>query len=56
MIWHKLTLILHQQNKETMNTTDFNTLSELFSSENSYNVLVDMISDLDLEFKAALAF
>jgi len=36
-----------------MKTTDFNNLRDLFASENSYHVLVDMIADLDLEFKGA---
>jgi len=35
---------------------EFTTLSSLFSSENSYHVLVDMISDLDLEFEGAFSF
>ena len=39
-----------------MKTTDLNKLSSLFESENSYHVLVDMISDLDLEFEGAFVF
>lgn len=34
-----------------MNTTDYNTLGNLFESETSFDVLLEMISDMDLEFR-----
>lgn len=39
-----------------MNTYDFTTVSRMFSSEEAYHTLVDMISDLDLELKGAFVF
>lgn len=58
MVLYKLAILLHHQtkNNDAMNNKDLNTISKLFESENSYHVLVDMISDLDLEFKGAFAF
>jgi len=37
-----------------MNTTDFTSLSEIFESKTSFDAIVDMISDLDLQFEGAL--
>ena len=38
-----------------MKTTDYNSLRGIFASEESFHVLVDMISDLDLEVVGTFA-
>lgn len=54
--WHNWTLPLHQQNEtDTLKNKAMNTnitlsnLSSMFSSEDSYRTLVDMINEMDLE-------
>ena len=54
--WHNRGLPLHQQiETETLNNYTMNTnitlsnLGSMFSSEDSYRTLVDMINEMDLE-------
>ena len=56
MGWHNVGLPLHQQiETETLNNNTMNTnitlsnLGSMFSSEDSYRTLVDMINEMDLE-------
>jgi hypothetical protein len=48
--WHNETLSLHQQNETDMNATDTMTrLSNMFSSDESFAAMLELVDDLGLE-------
>lgn len=50
MCWHKVSLPLHQQNETDMNATDTMTrLSNMFSSDESFAAMLELVDDLGLE-------
>ena len=50
MCWHKRSLPLHQQNETDMNATDTMTrLSNMFSSDESFAAMLELVDDLGLE-------
>lgn len=50
MYWHKWSLPLHQQNETDMNATDTMTrLSNMFSSDESFAAMLELVDDLGLE-------
>ena len=50
MYWHKVSLPLHQQNETDMNATDTMTrLSNMFSSDESFAAMLELVDDLGLE-------
>lgn len=53
MLWHKLTLTLHQQNGNdtVMKNTEYdsNILDSIVFSDDSLSALLGMIEDMDLE-------
>lgn len=50
MRWHKWSLPLHQQNETDMNATDTMTrLSNMFSSDESFAAMLELVDDLGLE-------
>ena len=50
MCWHKWSLPLHQQNETDMNATDTMTrLSNMFSSDESFAAMLELVDDLGLE-------
>ena len=57
MVWRKVGLFLHQNLKlDAMRNTDFNidAIGNFICTDNSLQVLKDIISDLGLEFEQAL--
>ena len=52
MYWHNMAISLHQQNKKEMNTTDtMARLSAMFSSDESFAAMVELVDDLGLELR-----
>ena len=52
MDWHNATISLHQQNEKDMNATDtMARLSAMFSSEESFAAMVELVDDLGLELR-----
>lgn len=52
MCWHKVGISLHQQNEKDMNATDTMTrLSAMFSSDESFAAMVELVDDLGLELR-----
>lgn len=52
MCWHKGPLPLHQQNETDMNATDtMNRLSAMFSSDESFAAMLELVDDLGLEIR-----
>ena len=52
MFWHNAVIPLHQQNEKDMNATDTMTrLSAMFSSDESFAAMIELVDDLGLELR-----